>query len=426
MYKEEFLDFISGSLCNYFAVLNIEDILLENGFIKLEEDEEFDLKENKNYYVIRSDSSIIAFKMPKNIDKLKIVLSHTDSPTFKLKENMVKRGSGEYNLLNVEVYGGPILSSWLDRPVSICGRVFYQEKGVVKRGFYDLEKALIISNTPPHLNKELNNGFKYNPAVDLMPFIPADFDLEEDIASKLNIKKDQILSRDLFLYNMEEPRLGGVNDELLYSSQIDNLECAYATLKGFLKAFDDDSVLIYGALDNEEVGSLSTNGASSTFLKDIVKRILNNKTKEEQKQILARSFTISADNAHAMHPNHPELFDRDNAPRMGGGIVIKENAGLSYTTSGLTKALFKYVLDKNNIKYQFYANRSDIRGGSTLGRLSLEQLSINSIDIGLAQLAMHSSYEVADAFDLEEMIKAIEAFFNQKYILEKGEYKFYD
>ena len=425
---EKFLDFISCAKCSYFAVSLIEEELLKNDFTPLYEDQKYELEPGKNYYVIRNDSSIIAFKMPTKMDhlKLKIILSHTDSPTYKLKENYLKKTGLGYNALNVEPYGGPIHSSWLDRPVSICGRVFFKENNEIDCSLYDLEQKLIIPNTPPHLNKSINDGFKYNPAVDLSPILEEGFDLEEHIANQIGIDKAQIISRDLFLYNSTVTTLGGVNDELIYSAQIDNLECAYGTLEGFMESRDDESILVYGSLDNEEVGSLSTNGASSTFLRDTIYRLLSNYSFEEKAQIFARSFVVSADNAHAINPNHPELFDKDNAPKLHQGVVIKENANLSYTTSGLTKAFLKHIFDKHNVSYQFYANRSDIRGGSTLGRLSLEHLSINSVDIGLAQLAMHSSYEVASVKDYFALVEGTKAFYNTKYHFVNNTFAFDD
>lgn len=412
----KFIDFMAKANNCFSAVLGIEEELKRNGFKKLDENEEWDLNPGA-YYVIRDDSSIIAFKMPNNVEdlKLKLVLSHTDSPTFKLKENYLVN-----DVLDVEQYGGAILSSFLDRPLSLAGRVFYSEDKKIKKAFYDLKKIIMIPNVAIHLRKDYN----YNVAVDLRPYVGNDFDLDSLIAKELNIQKEAILGRDIFLYNKDRAHIAGVNDELILSPQIDNLECAYASLLSFIEASDDNSINLYGSFNNEEVGSLSTNGASSTFLKDIVERILKDYSLEEKKIILAKSFTISADNAHAIHPNHKELFDLNNAPILGGGIVIKENANLSYTSDAKSKAMLKKIFNDNNVKYQFYANKSDIRGGSTLGRLSLAQLSINSVDIGLAQHAMHSAMEVASIADFNELIKGLKAFYKTNFSKDSDEIVF--
>lgn len=400
----KFLDFIKEAKNPFYAVNLLEKELEKNGFKKLDEKDYWELTDQK-YYVIRDDSSIIAFKMPSNINdlKIKLVLSHTDSPTFKLKENYFKK-----DVLDVEGYGGMILPSWLDREISLAGRIIYQDKYGLKKAFYDYEKGFVIPNVCIHLKKEFN----YNVAIDLRPYVGNNFDLEEDIAKKLNINKEDILGKDLFLYTKDRGKIIGSNDELILAPQIDNLECAYASLLAFLDSNDDNSINLYGAFNNEEVGSLSTNGASSTFLKDVLERILADYSLEEKKMIYAKSFTVSADNAHAMHPNHPELFDELNSPKLGSGIVIKENANLSYTTDALSKAILKKIFNDNRIPYQFYANRSDIRGGSTLGRLSLAQISINSVDIGLAQHAMHSAMETASVKDFDILVSGLKAFYN--------------
>lgn len=415
-------EFIKKSPTSFHAVNNISDILKASGYEELSEEEPFKIKAGGKYYVIRGGSSIIAFNIGKKIEfKFNIVASHSDSPCFKIKENAEISVRDKYMQLNTEGYGGMILSTWLDRPLSVAGRVIlksFEEKLVnVDR---DL---LVIPNVAIHFNRKINEGYEYNKQVDMLPLFGGNEtktgDFMELISDSIGVNKDEILSSDLYLYPRTEPVELGANNEFIGAPRLDDLECAYTTLQGFIKTSDDmkksnnSAINVYACFDNEEVGSLTMQGAMSTFLKDVVKRISLSlgKSEEELMCAMAKSFMISCDNAHSVHPNHPEKSDATNSVYMNEGIVVKSNANQKYTSNGKSIAKFKTMCENANVPYQFFANRSDIAGGSTLGNLAMSQVSIEAVDIGLAQLAMHSSFETAGKHDVDYMISVMTEFF---------------
>lgn len=408
---EEVLELISASKTAYHAVDNIKEILLDNGYIELLEQEDFKLEAGKCYFVSRNDASIIAFKMPNNLDRFNIVASHLDSPSFKLKPNP-EHSLTKYQVVNTEMYGGAIVSTWLDRPLGIGGRVLVDSGEEVDSMLLSMDNYCVIPNTAIHMNREINNGYKYNLQTEMLPIYSQDaVSLIKDIAKSLEVKEEQVLSFDLQLYPMEEATVIGSKGEFFTAPRIDNLECAFSTLIAFLDSkAGEDVCQVYASFNHEEVGSTSVEGANSTFLTDILNRIMRHSSRERE-AILASSMIISADNAHAIHPSTPHKLDPVNHVRMNEGIVIKTAANTSYTSDGLSKALIKKLWKDHKIKFQEFANNSEVRGGSTLGAISLMHVSMTSVDIGLAQLAMHSCVETAGIDDIEEMVKGIIVFY---------------
>ena len=416
---KELLTFIEKSKTMYHVAYEISKVLRENGFMELNEGEMYNLKQNGKYFIIRNDASLIAFKMPskEKANSFKIVASHLDSPTFKIKPNNTMT-KVNYQLLNTEVYGGAILSTWFDRPLGIAGRVFINSDNGIETKLVDLDSTFVIPNIAIHLNRDVNNGYQYNPQVDTLPLYgnKDSESLNTKVAKTLNIKEEDILSNDLYIYSKEKGTIVGIDNEYFISPKIDNLECAYTSLKAFIKASSEEDVLVYASFNHEEVGSSSNHGANSTFLDDTLRRIANSydQNYEFYLMLLAKSMIVSADNAHAIHPAAPEKSDPTNYVLMNEGIVIKNACNLSYTTDGASAAKFIKILKDNKVKYQQYTNRSNMRGGGTLGSISLSHVSISSVDIGLAQLAMHSAVETAGTEDVKIMIDGLTAFYNNK------------
>lgn len=417
---KQFLNFIKKSPSSYHAVNTIVDSLKENGFNRLFENQIWQIEENSKYYVVRNDSSVIAFTIPNKIKdlSLNIVATHTDSPTLKIKPNFQIELKDEYVTLNTDVYGGPIYSTWLDRPLSVCGKVMIKQGNEIRPYFINIDKnLLVIPNLAIHLDREINTGKKFDAQIDLLPLISNNKDqntLLSIIAKEIGAEVTDIISHDLSLYVRDRGTILGANNEFIVAPQIDNLECTFASLTSFLDAKNDNKINIFSSFDHEEVGSRTKQGAASPFLKDVVTRIFSklNKTNEEMLIALDNSLFISADNAHAHHPNHQGKSDPTNRPIMNKGIVIKYNANQSYATDLVSASLFKTLCNKAGVLFQDNTNRSDQRGGSTLGNISSSQMAVTMIDIGLPQLAMHSAMETAGVYDLEAMIKVIKEFYN--------------
>lgn len=407
---EKMLDFIYESPSAFNAIENFCDKLDENGYQRISEKDHFELKKGGKYYVTRNGSSIIAFNIGTKLNKpqFKIVASHSDCPSFKLKPNTILNDK-KYTRLNTEIYGGPILSTWFDRPLSLAGRLIVREDGMIKTRTFNLDEDFcMIPSVAIHMNPEANKGYKNNPQVDMLPLVNLDeeFDLLEYLKEKSGM---DVINYDLYLY----PRMKGYiwsNKELFSSFHIDNLECAYTSFEAFKDTFEDDAINVLAIFDNEEVGSLTRQGADSDFMYQILNRI-SDSLNLNYYELIANSMLISADNAHSVHPNHNELADPSNRPYMNKGIVIKYNANQSYTSDALSASIFSSILDDNKIPYQYFTNRSDARGGSTLGNISNSHASLVSVDIGLAQIAMHSCFETAGVKDIEYMIDGLKAFY---------------
>ncbi|WP_326908945.1 M18 family aminopeptidase [Sedimentibacter sp. MB31-C6] len=425
MYTEvsnNLLEFIQKSPSVFHVVNNIKEELKLNDFIELSEGIKWNIEYGKKYYVTRNSSSIIAFKVGKDLDdySFNIVASHCDSPTFKIKDNYNIEINKKYIQLNIEKYGGMIYSTWFDRPLSVAGRIIEKNNNQYVSKLINIDKdLLLIPNVAIHLKKDVNSNSKYNEQIDLLPLygtLENKIDFMDIVAEYGGVEKHNIISSDLFLYNRMKPSIWGMSGDFISSPKLDNLQCVYSTLNGFLTGENSKSINVYSCFDNEEVGSGTKQGAASTFLEDTLKRINDclGKTNEEYLCSLTSSFMISADNAHAVHPNHPEISDPTNRVYMNHGIVIKHNANQKYTTDGISSALFKEYCNKSDIPYQNYTNRSDVPGGSTLGNIASSKVSIKMVDVGLAQLAMHSSYETAGLKDTYYMIKVVEEFFNSR------------
>ena len=416
---EKLLKFINESPTAYHSVKNAGQLLEENGYKYLPESKKYELEKGGKYYTTRNGTSLIAFKIGKNNTNdysFNITASHGDSPTFKVKPNN-NIDHGKYQKVSVEAYGGMLCSTWFDRPLSIAGRVSVSSESGIENRLVNLDKdLLVIPNMAIHMNRMANEGFKYNMAIDMQPVLYSQekTNLTKLLAKELNVNEEDIIGQDLFLYNRNPGMYVGENSELFFAPRIDDLECGWTTLMGFVNSNNNNSVSVYCLFDNEEVGSHTRQGAASTFLIDTLERInyALEYSKEDLLKAFSSSFLVSSDNAHAVHPNHPELSDALNKVYMNEGVVIKHNAAQSYTTDGLSCAIFKKICSKVNVPVQHFTNRADLRGGGTLGNISTSQVSIMSVDIGLAQLAMHSAYELAGTKDVNYMIDAITEFYN--------------
>ena len=405
---QNLIEFLDASHSVYHAAAFLASRLESAGYVRLSEADSWDLVPGGRYYLVRGGTAVLAFRIPNAEPKgFMLSASHSDRPTFKVKEN--GEVCGTYTKLLVERYGGMLIAPWLDRPLSIAGRVMVETENGVESKLVDLDRDLLmIPNVAIHMNRAANEGYKWNPAVDTLPLLGG-----KDAKGKLNalLEKEaggKILGHDLYLYVRENARVWGVDEEYLSAQAIDDLECAWCCTQGFLKAKPAGSIPVLCVFDSEEVGSSSLQGAASNLLESVLRRICDS-LQLDYDRALAQSMMVSADNAHAIHPNHPEYADAANAPVMGGGIVLKYNANQRYTTDGVTAALFRKVCQQAQVPVQTYYNRADLPGGSTLGNISLSHVSVPSVDIGLPQLAMHSCYETAavrDALYLEEAMSA--------------------
>ena len=416
------LDLFNNSYNEYFAISNIKKLLDENGFICLLENEKYEISLGKSYYILRDGSSIIAFKVPEKLDELyfKIVASHSDSPVLKIKENPTVIENG-YNKLKVEKYGGMIVSSWLDKPLGIAGRVCYKNGNAITTKLVNFPTNLIIPNVAIHQNRDINNGFIYNPQIDLLPILGlGNNDLFKELLDSTRNNEEEILSYDLNLYNKEKAVLGGINNEFIYSPKEDNLVSAYISILSLISSISYDGISLGVVFNNEEVGSSSLNGADSDFLATNLKRISKSLgfSNDELSRALVKSYLVSLDNAHAIHPNHPEMSDNKNNCLINEGVVIKHNSNMLYTSEAISTAIIKLIASKENISLQTFFNRADARGGSTLGNISLTHVSIRSVDLGIPQLAMHSNYEVMGSKDTINAYKLLKALFNSKIKIE--------
>lgn len=413
---KDLMDFLDSSVTMFHAINECEKVLQRSGFTYLPENEKWNINKGK-YYTKRNSSSLIAFDIAEGDYHFQISAAHSDSPTFKLKDRPVIEANG-YLKLNVEGYGGMINATWLDKPLTLAGRVMVNtDKGIETRLLHIDRDLLIIPNVPIHFNREINKGFAFNNQVDMLPILSAgnlkEADFDNILAKELGIEAEAILAKDLYLVNRQKAAIIGFDNELISSGRLDDLECVYTSLRGFVEAENKNHINVFAVFDNEEVGSVTKQGAMSTFLASTLDRVNTalGKSKEEYYRAIAKSILISCDNAHAVHPNHPELFDVKNRPVLNQGIAIKESANQKYTTDAFSRAILKKILEKKNIPYQTFANRSDIAGGSTLGNLSNTVVSMNAVDIGLPQLAMHSAYETAGAKDVGYAFETLKAFF---------------
>lgn len=406
-YTNSLFKFIKNSPSAFHTVASVKERLVADGYTELCEGSAWSLVDGGKYFVTRNGSSIIAFRKCEARGFI-ITASHSDSPAFRVKASG-ESTLGTYTKLPVERYGGMILYSWFDRPLSIAGRVVVRTDDGIAVKLLNVDRdLLVIPSVAIHLNRSVNEKFSPNPAQDLIPLLSAGgerVELGKLIANELGVKADDVISHDLFLYTRDDGRTVGANGELLLSPRLDDLECVYSSLEAFLDSKEQGMIPVLAVFDNEEVGSDTKQGAASTFLFDTLSRIYPER--DEYLAALASSYMVSADNAHAKHPNHPELSDADNTPTVNGGVVVKFNANQKYTTDSVSAAIFTEACRKAGVKYQTYYNRADMPGGSTLGSIANTKVSISTVDVGLPQLAMHSAVETAGAYDLLDMIAVL-------------------
>ena len=416
---DKLMNYLNDSHSVYHAVACLIDLLEGNNYARLEESQEWHLRAGGKYYLTRGGTSVLAFRIPEGTPNgFMMSASHSDRPTFKIKEN--GELTGAYTRLATEKYGGMLMAPWLDRPLSVAGRVLVETDSGAESRLVDIDRdLLLIPNVAIHMNRQANDGYKWNPAVDTLPLLGG-----KEAAGKFNLLLEQlsggkILGHDLYLYVRQNASVWGMEEEFISSPALDDLECAWCCTQGFLESKDSDSIPVLCVFDSEEVGSASVQGAASDLLENVLQRICR-ALELELPQMLSQSFMISADNAHGLHPNHPELSDSANAPILNGGVVLKFNANQRYTTDSLTATVFRTVCKRADVPVQTYCNRADIPGGSTLGNISLAHVSVPTADIGLPQLAMHSCYETAGVRDAGFLLQAMTAFYSASLSLSNG------
>lgn len=419
--SKDMMTFIDRNPSAYHVTAGFRELLDDSGFVSLNEKDRWKLISGGKYYVTRNDSSIIAFRMPvqEGFSNFQIAAAHSDSPAFKVKENPEMISDNNYVSLNVEKYGGMLMAPWFDRPLSVAGRVVIKEGTVLKPVLVNVDRDLcIIPNLAIHMNREANTGLNYNAQKDMIPLVGEAESkglFDSIVADAAQTDKESVVSRDLFLYNRQPGTIWGADNEFISAPRLDDVMCAYSCMMALIDSDDSnqESVAVCAVFDNEEVGSSTKQGADSTFLSDVLMRIAlcAGKDNEDYIRACAGSFMLSADNAHAVHPNYLEKADPTNRPHMNKGIVIKYNANQKYTTDAISAAVFKEICKRAGVPTQEFANRSDIPGGSTLGNIANSHVSMNTVDIGLAQLAMHSPFETAGIMDTEYMIKAVKEFY---------------
>ena len=422
--NKELFSFLDRSPNAFFAVANMCDLLKKAGMTRLYEGTPWNLETGNGYYVTRNDSALIAFRIPKaDYTGFQMMASHCDSPVFKIKANAEITIDKQYVKLNVEKYGGMLCAPWLDRPLSVAGRVVVRTEDGIGTRLVNVERDLmIIPNLAIHMNRQANDGYKFNAQVDMLPLFCEKGKKSDEflrfIAAEAGISPEDILDTDLYLYNRMPATTLGLNNEFIASGRLDNLQCAFSSLKGFIEATPRDSVAVHCVFDNEEVGSGTKQGAAGTFLRDTLHRINRamGKTEDEYLMSMASSFLVSADNAHAVHPDHTDKADPTNRPYLNKGIVIKYSANQKYTTDAVSGAIMRAICKQADVPYQTFANRSDMLGGSTLGNISQGQVSLNTVDIGLPQLAMHSPYETAGARDTAYLVEAAKILFSSSVV----------
>lgn len=416
----ELTAFIEHAPTAFHAVAELKNLLNRDGFEELHESERWEIEPGKKYYVTRNNSSIIAVKAGTDLDdySFHVTASHSDSPSFKLKENAEIEIAKRYTMLNTEGYGGMICSTWFDRPLSLAGKVMVKNGNRLETHLVKVDRDLLmIPSLAIHMDRKINEGRPLNKQMDMLPILSGSAKgpgaVKKLIAEELGVSEENIYGMDLFLYNRMEAIRWGHDDEFIGCPRLDDLQCAFTSMKGFLTAENDRNINVYACFDNEEVGSGTKQGAASTFLYDVLWRMNKalGKDEEEFRRAVASSFMLSCDNAHAVHPNYRQKSDETNRVYMNEGIVIKSHAGQKYTSDAVSVAIFKMICEKAEVPVQFFSNRSDEAGGSTLGNIAMSQVSMNTVDIGLPQLAMHSAYETAGVKDMEYMVKAVTQFY---------------
>ena len=427
-YIESLLQFMDASVCNFLAVDTIKQMLSKNGYVEKRIEQPLQCQPGDKFFVTKNDSAIFAIKIgsrPISETGFKIITAHSDSPCFRIKPNPEMLSGDRLVRLNTEVYGGPILYTWFDRPLSLAGRVILRGESALKpvtRLLKIDEPILMIPHLAIHFNRSVNEGNALSKQKDMLPILTriseslsANGLLVNYIAKSLNVAVDEILDFDLFLYNTQPATLTGLNKEFVMSGRLDDLSMAHAAITAIIEATDDEATCISAIFDNEETGSGTKQGAHSPVLSNLLRRIAECQGVNFDGfcQAVGRSFMISADNAHAFHPNYAEKYDPTNHPALGGGPVIKINANCKYMTDAHSAAIFKSLCDEAGAPCQYFVNHSDVAGGSTLGNIFTGQLDIEGVDVGNPLLAMHSACETGSTDDHINMIRAFKQFFAQ-------------
>ena len=410
----QLFDFTQCSPTASHTAATVRAMLVQAGFTQLLESQPWDLQPGGRYYTTRGMSSLIAFQVPKaDFHGFSVIAPHGDSPCFKVKESPELRVDGQYTKLNTEVYGGMQLALWTDRPLSVAGRLAVRTETGVKGVLCDIRRdLLLIPGVAIHMNRGVNEGVKLDPQKDTLPLLGgSQAELKKLVAENAGVAPEDILSWDLYLYSRAQGTVFGAEKEFLAAPRLDDLECVFAAAKAFLAGENRENVTVLSLFDNEETGSLTRQGADSPFLSEVLERISLScgKSREEHLRAIASGFMLSADNAHAVHPDSPEKSDPTNRCYLNGGVVVKHSP--RYASDALTAGLFQRICQKAGVPVQVYYNNSKIPGGGTLGNLSGSHVALPTVDIGLAQLSMHSPYETAGAKDLDYMVWAMQAFY---------------
>lgn len=425
-FAQDLVDFIYESPTAFQAVETSKKLLQENGFRELILNEKWNVEVNGRYYVTKNSSALVAFTVnSQDVEKegFRIVGSHSDSPTFRIKPKAEMVVEGTYLKLNTECYGGPILNTWLDRPLAIAGRVVLKGENALRpvEKMVNIKKPIcIIPNVAIHMNRTVNEGYALNKQKDMLPLVGLiNENLEKDnfllkqLAKELDVELEEIIDFDLFLYEFEKGSLIGPNEEFISTGRLDNLSMAHSSLHALIDANGSKGVNVVAVFDNEEVGSSTKQGADSNMLINILERICLSlqKPREEFFSAIYSSFIISADLAHAVHPNMVDKHDPTSRPVMGKGPVIKINANQAYTSDAQSISVYKSICKEAGVNYQEFVNRSDERGGSTIGPISSTHLDIPSVDVGSPILAMHSIRELGNVEDHYNIYKTFNKFY---------------
>mgnify|MGYP002766058203 FL=1 len=415
--SRDLIHFIAKSPSTFHAVRGIKAALLYAGFTEIREEDTWQIEKGGKYVVTRNGSALMAFTVPQEgAEAFHITASHCDSPTFKIKEDP-EIADGPYVKLNVEGYGGMIMSTWLDRPLSVAGRLLVTENGHLAEKLVAIDGTmLVIPSVAIHMDRSVNQHKEWKVQKDMLPLYGmtgAKTPFMDVIAAAAKVKAEDILAHDLILYSRVPGTIWGEERKFISSPKLDDLQCAFACFRGFTQGQKEKYISVYALFDNEEVGSATSQGAGSTFLANTLERLARSLgySYDKTMAMIARSFMISADNAHSVHPNHPEYADPVNRPVINGGIVIKYSAAQKYATNAFSAAYFKKLCKDHDIPTQTFTNHSDNPGGSTLGNISNTVIAMPTVDIGLPQLAMHSSYETAGVKDTAYLVDAVTKFY---------------
>ena len=426
------LSFLDASPVNFLAVKNIAGMLEAGGFRRLDPCQPLGaVKAGDRFFVTKNDSSIYAFRIgrkPLAEAGFHMICAHSDSPTFRIKPNAEMLCEGGLVKLNTEVYGGPIMSTWFDRPLTLAGRVIVRSQDVMRPDtmLLHIKRPLLqISNLAIHFNRQVNDGVKLSRQKDVLPLLgQITSQLEvgnlllnvilEELNKQRPVSREDILDFDLYLADTAPACTFGVHNEFISSGRLDDLSMCFAGLEAILAAADSDTTQVLGIFDNEETGSQTKQGAGSPFLSYMLRRIAlaQSGTEEAYYQAVERAFMISADNAHAWHPNYPEKYDPTNHPMLGGGPVIKFNAAQKYASDAASAAVFAGICAKAGVPCQRFVNHSDVAGGSTLGNILASSIPLRGVDMGNAILAMHSCRETGSVRDHEYCVKVFTEYYN--------------